>query len=424
MLTYGYGRNVNKNRGENNFNWSILFIISLTYIVTGIYREGFASLFPFLQKDFNLTRAQLGLYSTFFFFTSGLAAIFTGRLVDLKGSKWGLSFGVLFTGVFIILHAIAPNFVLLLVVATFTGFVFSIILPAANKGIVEWFPQKWRNTALGILSTAFPVGGMLGAILLPSLGSLIGWQKTILFPGILALLCSLFISHFYKNKRKGEGNPKKNDVNNISFWKSFDQLIKNSDLISVSTFGVFLGATSGSIAAHFTLFLHLDYSLTESIAGLGFAVVQFGSILGRPGWVLISDRLLGGDTRKTFLCIGFLFTSISLIFALFLRYFNPSISILFLLAFLTGCSARGWHGLFFASITETVKEEHVGIAIGFSSLFIQSGMMLAPPISGYIADLREAYDFSWLLLGLMMFLASVGQYLFYIKTQRKKQKIC
>lgn len=59
--------NIKKNNTEVNFNWSILLIISITSIMAGIYRDGFAALFPFLQKDFNLTRAQLGLHSTLFY---------------------------------------------------------------------------------------------------------------------------------------------------------------------------------------------------------------------------------------------------------------------------------------------------------------------------------------------------------------------
>jgi len=56
--------NIKKNK--KYFNWPILFIISTTSIATGSYRDGFSSLFPFLQRDFDLTRAQLGLHSTFF----------------------------------------------------------------------------------------------------------------------------------------------------------------------------------------------------------------------------------------------------------------------------------------------------------------------------------------------------------------------
>lgn len=411
------GVNSNKNKEKKNFNWSILFIISLSSIVTGIYRDGFAALFPFLQEDFNLTRAQLGLHSTFFFSTSVFVAMFAGFLVDLKGSKWSMGFGVLLMGIFITMHSIASNFTVLLLMAAFTGLVTSINLPAASKGIIEWFDQKRRSTALGIRSMAFPIGGLLGSILLPFLGGIFWWRKTILFLGILAILCAIFILYFYPNKNE-EDSTKKNNPNNISFWKSFNQLIKNSDLISLATFGFFLAATSGSIASHFTLFLYLDYGFPVKIAGLGFAFVQLGSILGRPVWGLICDRLLGGDKRKTFLYIGLLFTTLSLFLGLFIKNFNLTVSVLLVIAFLIGFSGRGWNGIYYASIAETVKEKEVGMAMSFSALLMRPGMVLAPPIFGYIADLRNSYDLSWLLLGLMMFLASVGQYLFLYKRTR------
>jgi len=412
-----YMNNNGNNEIPKNFNWSILFIVSLSSIITGGYRDGFAALFPFLQRDFGLTRAQLGLHSTFFFFTSALIAIFTGRLVDLRGSKWGLVFGALFMGIFILLHSLAPTFIVLLVLAAFTGFAVSINTPATNKSIVDWFPKKCQSTALGILSAAYPIGGMLSAIILPFLGALIGWRKTICLPGALALLYAFYIMKFYQKKKEKKIILKKNNTNKVALWKNLSQLIINKNLLTVSALGFFLGAISGSIAAHFTLFLYLDYGLNENIAGLGFAIVQLGSIVGRATWGIICDRLLGTNKRKTFLSIGLFFTFLSIILGI-LKNYNPSVFMLFLLAFSIGYSGRGWQGLFFAAISETVKKEQVGIAVGFSLLFLRLGIMLAPPIFGYIADLRETYDYSWLFLGLMMFCVSIVQYLFFIKIEK------
>jgi len=113
--------------------------------------------------------------------------------------------------------------------------------------------------------------------------------------------------------------------------------------------------------------------------------------------------------------MGLLFTIITMILSLVLKNYNPPMVILFFLAFLVGFFGYGWPGLFNASVTETVGEDNVGIAIGLASLFMRSGMMLAPPIFGYIADLRGSYDFSWFLLGIIMFVASLGQYLSFSK---------
>ncbi len=400
------------NETRKTFNWSILILVSLTSILTGLYRDGFASLFPFLQKDFNLTRAQLGLHSTLFNFTSAFLAIYTGRLVDLKGSKWGLVFSSILMGIFYILHSIAPNFLVVLFIATLTGISISFNVPTVNKCIVEWFSKKERSTALGIQSIAFPIGGLLGAIVLPFFGSLIGWRKTMILPGIVAILGALLLLRFYQEKNDLDNNLLEYEKNSVPFWKSISQLIKNAGLIKVSIFGFFLGMMANSISSHFSLFLFLDYNLSERIAGVGFAIVQLGSILGRVFWGIFCDKALGSDKSKTFLFMGTSFWLTTVILNLGLKHLNtPSISLFFLFAFLMGCFGNAWPGIFCASITETVTEESVGIAIGFAYLFIRTGMMIAPPIFGYIADLKNSYSLSWFLLGITMLFASLGQYL-------------
>ena len=410
------GKNTNKikkNKTKDNFNWYILFIISLTSVVGGIYRDGFAALFPFLQRDFNLTRAQLGLHSTLFYLTSASVALYTGRLVDLKGSKWGLVFGSFALGIFFILHTLAPNFLVLLLVAALTGIAVSINTPTASKGIVEWFSKKQRGFALGIQSIAFPIGGLLGAVFLPLLSSFMGWRKTIIIPGLVSILFALFIKQFYQQKKRVVNNTLAGGKSNPSFFKYFFHLIQNRELIVISIFGFFLGTASGVMASHFTLFLFLDYNLSETVAGLGFAAFQLGSILGRPVWCLISDSLLAYNKGKAFLFLGFVFTFITFTFSIFLKNFaTPPLSVLFLLTFLAGFSGNGWPGLYTASVTEVVEEDNVGIAIGLSLLFARFGLMIAPPIFGYIADLRGSYNLSWFLLGAIILVTSLIQYLF------------
>ncbi len=407
-----------KSKTTDFFNWSILLIISLTSIMAGIYRDGFAALFPFLQKEFHLTRTQLGLHSTLFYLTSAFVSIYTGRLVDIKGSKWGLVISSSLMGILYILHSILPNFPAILFLAALTGLSISLNLPTVNKCIVNWFPQKQRSTALGIQSMAFPIGGLLGAVLLPHFGTILGWRKTIILPGLMALLIALFIYQFYREKKRVKNNLLEDNKNYLSFWQCFFQLLKNRELIKISVFGFFLGMMGNTITAHFTLFLFLDYNLSETVAGLGFAIVQLGSIIGRAAWGIFCDKILKSDKRKTFLYMGLLFFFTTMMISLV--YFHLSLPkvILFCSAFLLGFSGYGWPGIFNASIAEVVEEENVGIAIGLASLFMRSGMMIAPPIFGYIADLSSSYSLSWFLLGIIMLGASFAQY--YLATKKRK----
>jgi len=408
--------NINK---SHRFDWSSLFIISLASIVMGIYRDGVAALFPFLQREFELTRGEIGLYITFLYLTSSLFSIYGGRLVDLKGSKWGMISGILYVGILLILHSFVPNFIVLLMLAALAGLGMSINPSAANKAITEWSSTQRRSTATGIWSSSFHLGGLLAASLLPFLGTLLGWRKAIISPGVLSMLCALFIYIVYQEKNQAKDHSADKEVGKVSFWIAVKKLVSNVDLLAISVYGFFLGSVNGSIVSHFTLFLFLDCGLSESIAGMGFAIAHFGSILGRPGWGFICDRLLGGNKRKGFLMMSILFLIITLVFGLFFKRISPYLPVIFFLAFLIGGSGRAWDGLYFSSIPEMVAEDEVGAAIGFSMLFTRAGMLIAPPIIGFIADSRGSYDVSWLILGLVTIFVSVAQYLFYMRSKHK-----
>ncbi len=63
---------------ERKNNWPLVFILFFSTILAGIYQDGFAVLFPFLRETFDLNRVQLGMHSSFLFFTSTISAVFTG----------------------------------------------------------------------------------------------------------------------------------------------------------------------------------------------------------------------------------------------------------------------------------------------------------------------------------------------------------
>ncbi len=404
--------NIKTTKLKNNFNWLILLIVSLSSIMVGIYRDGFAALFPFLQRDFNLTKAQLGMHATLYYFTAAFVAIYVGRLVDLKGTKWGLIFSSSLLGISYILHSIVPNFTGVLFMAALTGIAMSFNMPTANKCIVEWFPPKQRSTALGLQSMAFPIGGLLGAAFLPLFGNIIGWRKTIILPGITTLVSMIFILFFYQENRKVNNFQSTNNEKSISFWQCFTLLIKNKELVKITILGFFLGIMTASITAHFTLFLFFDFGLSETMAGIGFAMLQLGSIIGRGGWGLFCDKALDSNKRKTFLYMGLLFTTLAVILSFILGKINPPIAVLILISFLVGFSGNSWPGLFNAAAVETVEEQNVGIAIGLALFTTRLGFMIAPPIFGYIADLKGTYGLSWFLLGIIIFIATVSQYIF------------
>ncbi len=411
----------NKNVNET-YNYKILLIITFVGIITGIYRNGIMTLFPFIQSEFNLTRTQVGLYSTFLYFSSTGVTIFSGRIADYWEVKKSMLWGLGLMGLFIFMHSFAPRFEIIILFAFLTGLGFSIILPTSSKGIAEWFSIKQRSTAMGIMTLGYPVGGIISAVLLPWIGKNFGWRTDIILMALLFFATTIIFNFSYFNKSSIKIRKDKEKGKRNSLFKDIIIFLKNKYLLVLCFLGIMFGFASGIVVTHLTLFLYIDYKFSEIIAGLGFMSLQIGSMVGRPLWGFINDKVFKDIKRIGFLWIGIIISVVSISFY-FLSNFKPSLIIILILTFLLGLSARGWQGLYFSAVSEQVGEKDTGLGIGLSLVFVRIGLLSGPPVFGLIADLNSSYTISWLLLGIIIFICIMISYYFLSKFNTKAIKV-
>ncbi len=397
---------------KNGFNWPLLFLLATPYLAISANKEGFLALLPFVRDEFAISRAQSGLYLSFFFLSATLVAIFSGRLVDRLGTKRGMLLGVLSSGGCMLLHTIAPAFSVILLLSFITGLGFSFITPSVNKGVMEVSSPQNRAVSMGIMQAGGGLGGILGASLLPGLAELLGWRISVLFSAFVPLIVGVIIYHKYQSQEAVESTEKrgKNESGTTSFKADVLKLIKNRKLLSVCLLGTAFGVKSGATRAHYTIFLSQDLAISRSLAGVGFGILLTGALLGYPGWGWISDRFLGGNRRNGLLIISATATLSLLCFGLYVNSPRRPFILVALLSLLLGFSVVGTAGLQFTTVAELARAERMGMATGLALIFFRLGLMLGPLLFGLVADLRNAYDYSWMLMGLMMALSA---FIFY-----------
>ena len=88
--------------------------------------------------------------------------------------------------------------------------------------------------------------------------------------------------------------------------------------------------------------------------------------------------------------------------SLYLNHSQINQLIIFGLTFLLGFLALSWTGVYLVTIGELAGDKKSGIATGLSLFFARIGLLISPPLFGYIADLNGAYQYSWLLFAFMM----------------------
>src|SRR5258705_12961652 len=82
-------------RQEDRYRWYALGLTTLGQAAATILASGFGPIAPFLQSDFQVSRAQLGLIATASSLTAAPSALFGGRAADRVGERRGLVlFGV------------------------------------------------------------------------------------------------------------------------------------------------------------------------------------------------------------------------------------------------------------------------------------------------------------------------------------------
>ena len=390
--------------------WVTLLILTSANVAVYANIQGFMALLPMVQEEFLISRAQVGLYSSFYFMSAALISVFSGRIVDRLGTKRGLVLGVTVVGIMIFLHSLSPFFGFLLILAFFTGIAYSIITPAVNRGVLEVSEPSKRGFSMGIVHGGGGFGGFIGAAILPFLGEIVGWRTALLFGSIFAVMIALFISWLYRpgfaqNENKNDSSP---EGRSTSLKEDLLLFLRNRYLLCICMMGIAFGMSISSITGHFPLYLSQDLGYSVTFAGLGLGIFHIGGIAGQPFWGLINENVFHGDRRKGLFTLGVLIAGLILFFGLVVSRFPfPPYAIL-LFSFLLGFCAMGVIAIYFTAIVELVSNKHIGMITGIALIFPRTSTMLTPPLFGLIADLRGAYSSSWIILGTIVLFFTVA----------------
>jgi len=412
----------------NAQSWLILLIISTAYIAVTTNIQGFKAMLPQVEEEFGISGAQAGFYSSFYFLSATLIALYSGKIVDRLGAKKGLIYGVATVGVMIVLHSWAPFFGIILGLAFFTGVGFSVITPSINKGVLAAVDPGKRALSMGLTHSGAGIGALLGTSLLPFLGEILGWRTALLCAGVFALFISLFILKFYRGSGEevnGVSEDSSSDISNSSnsnpssLKQDLLVLLKDRYLLSICISGIIFGITISSITAHFTLFLNQDLNYSPALAGMGLFSFHLGGIVGQPGWGMVNDRWQGSDRRKGLFILGIFSSIMALVFGIVVSGMGVSYQLILLFSMLLGLFVVGIPSLYFTAVSEQVSSDKTGVATSLALIFTRSGVIFFPPLFGYLSDLTGDYTLSWLLLGAALLFLSLS---FFYLTGKHRQR--
>jgi MFS family permease len=390
--------------------WAALTLVTLCHIVGATAQYGINTLAPFYQRDLELSRTQIGLFFTAFYAGMAGLSFAAGWLADRLGVRATTLSGHVFLGLFTLMAALAPSFAWAFGSFFLAGLGYSFLNPASTKGVMAWFDRDERATAMGAKQTGVPAGGVVAALVAPSLVALVGWRSALAALGVVNLLFGfIFFALWREPVRTAEHAPA--GARSTKIGGAFSV----RGLIAVS-FG-----TSVLLMAQMALLTYTPLYLKEAMgfssywASQALAVIQFGAMIGRTGWGLVSDRLFGGRRKIVLVLIG----AISIMLSLGMALMSPATPVILLLSviFLAGLCMVGHQGVSYALIGELAGAAQTGAALGLVITVNSLGIIFGTPLFGYLVDRTQSYSTAWQALAAMIFVG-IAALMVFLKEPR------
>jgi predicted MFS family arabinose efflux permease len=254
--------------------------------------------------------------------------------------------------------------------------------------VIAWFPPAQRATAVGLKQVGLPLGGALGAAVMPPLALAIGWRGAVLLSGAVIGAAALVTLALYRDP-PAPAEPA-GSVRPQPVWA----VLGSRDLWLVAISTLVFAAVQTVWMAFLVLYLQEVVGLSLLLAGRLLAAAQLAGMAGRIVFGVLSDRAFGGRRRAPLVLAG----AGSALCSVAIAATGPGSSTagLALLALAFGFVGIGWNGVQHTLMAELAGPGGAGTALGLGLAVSSLGVTLGPPLFGYAVELAGGYRGAWI----------------------------
>jgi MFS family permease len=304
---------------------------------------------------------------------TGIGMLFTllawGLVADRVDERWVIATGLTGAAVALAVASTTHTFAGVTVALVATGALGASVNAASGRAIMAWFPASELGLALGVRQTAIPIGGAVGAVLLPTLAAAGGTREAFLFLAGSCAAGAVVAAAFVRGGRGAEAEPELEEIasplRDPRMW-----------LLGLGT-GLYL-VTQIAIISFVVLFLHDERHVHN--AWIVLATIYVLATAARVGSGLISDRL--GNRLGPLRVIGI---SLTVSTAAVAAATGAPLALLIPLFVLAGVLSMSWNGLAYAAAAEAAGTKKTGAALGFQQTLLGVVVAGAPWVIASVA---------------------------------------
>jgi len=167
---------------------SLVFVLTwLSYASLYLCRKGVAVSKARLVSDLSLAEGTLAAIDTAYLVAYAAGQFASGASVDRLGSRRVIVIGLVGSALACFAFGASSAGVLLVAFFALNGLFQATGWPAGTSIMAAWYPARQRGAAMGLWSTNYQAGGLLGTALATTLLARFGWRAAIAGPGLWLL---------------------------------------------------------------------------------------------------------------------------------------------------------------------------------------------------------------------------------------------
>ena len=379
--------------------WQILESTFIGYATFYFVRNNLPVVSKEMGAALGYSKGQIGDILALTAIAYGIGKFLMGAVSDRSNPRYFMPAGLLLTALCNFLFGGASNYYVHLALWTLNGLVQGMGWGPCGRSLGHWYSLRERGTVFAFWNIAHNVGGGLTGVIAAYSTAWMGWRYAFYVPGILAVLCAIYLILRLRDTPQSEGLPPveeyKNDYpskaserdgeNELGTRELLFRYVLNNKylwLFAVANFFVYI-ARYAMLDWGPTYLKEVKHATLES-GGFSTAIFEFAGIFSTllMGW--LSDKAGGRRGMVSFLCMlpvfgafaGILYTPPGMLwldltlFAVVGFFVYPPVMLL------------GVTGLDFTS------KKAVGTGAGFIGLFGYLGRTVQGKMLGSIAETR------------------------------------
>ncbi|MBV9082822.1 MAG: MFS transporter [Acidobacteriaceae bacterium] len=174
---------------RTRFRWLVAGLLLGSTIINYIDRQTLSVLAPYLKVEFKWSNSDFALIIVSFRLAYTIFQLIAGRIMDLLGTKRGLSLAVLWYSIAAMVSSLAVGLKSFAVCRFLLGAGEGGNWPGATKTVAEWFPKAERGLAVAMFDSGSAVGGAIAPALVVWLYAAFGtWRPAFVITGMLGLI--------------------------------------------------------------------------------------------------------------------------------------------------------------------------------------------------------------------------------------------